>query len=291
MAPELPTYPEPVQQTLRAVEEVQAHPFEFGFRWALQNGKASIGRHPNLRCWSISTAMPEPADEVWYGTCFFDSVVSADALATTVGAGATVGINRLVFIREDGAYADHARVTVEHEVKGRAIVRQEVDHSRFFSLKLPSDDPRIIDNDLLTATALAESGMRPGASFNMPVDRAIAFAEFEVEGHAGLSHFSIRDGYNPEHVTGTLVVTLSVALESAPEMNTPIGLAIAIDRQTLLDPKVRAEFHLLIDELDEQDESLWNGGEELPIVLRKYIKEWMKEIVLIIPPEEVEPKY
>lgn len=261
---------EKVSNQLEIVKEAREHTFEFGFRYPLLHDRSAISLYGDQ--WTIRTQPANVDDDVWYGNCIDDALLTAQYVKARIEDENTHV--HIQFLDADTTSAlpdsmNHYRTVVE--IPGSREIFHEIDHSPFFSEYFFS-----AETGIHTWTDLDESEIADLQQDRVPTMNKLflrAYEEKEIGSITSITYLSI----NQLH-TGKISITFDVLMPSLVE--SPI-----IHSETILD--------LNSQSMDQEDISFYKGGsyqttdaktpyaapKEIVEILQEYSKE-VSEMVL-----------
>ena len=169
---------------LAAIENVQAHSFEYGFRQALERGAPIFG-DPASGAFHLACIPPRLSDVVWYGDCTFDSALAFAALRRVL-PGALLEVHEVQMPLAPGADVLHDPHVYVHS----RAARISIDHSRFYR-NLQQD------RDGLAVITDTTNPIPYGIGWEQKLDRPKHFCEFEMDDRLCLLSFSVAPHLGP----------------------------------------------------------------------------------------------
>lgn len=135
--------------TEEVVEQAQEHPFEFGYVYPLEKGLTeSVWRGNYLE---ITYAKAQLEDEIWYGNCIDDVIITSKYLHQHLPSEASISLFKRIYhsmFDNSATFIHHYTVLVEHlRLEGNSVLK-DIDHSLFYSKYLNALEKNVDDYEM-----------------------------------------------------------------------------------------------------------------------------------------------
>lgn len=260
------------------IEIAQKHPFEFGFRYPIQTGVASIVKNENGH-WQILYPPPKISAAVWYGNCVDDANVTAVFLRGELRDEAGVTLQH-VYAKKLGnaTYAtDHYRVRVERPSESNSVF-EEIDHSPFHDRYIGPTNLTIVD--WVDVAPEEEKALYPeGVSAIARGLNTLAYSEFDSAGGRGISLLTITD--NPGGASFSITFDLIMPELAEDQAKKAISFNVFFDqlgdKKKLLKILGSQPFFTKPSEPDKEI--------DIPLDLKLKARNWFEEVIRAIKPQ------